>query len=216
MIWNGFDSGASLVQVNLDMDRLGGVESVRILDNGSGIDHGEIQTLFGGLGESWKKDKRRAFDRALHGKNGKGRFKAFALGTSVAWRTTYANTSHAAQGKTVDRGILIMGERAIQVGELRQGYVSNSRFEHSQAIYTTDLKAAKEAMGTEKERKLALDLVSRRKEVWKETMKRIQVNKRFISESGRLSARQSRLREVKSSTGHLYGRNKNGTQGLAY
>jgi conjugative relaxase-like TrwC/TraI family protein len=94
-------------------------------------------------------------------------FKQFTYG--------YANTSHAAQGKTVDRGILIMGEKAIQAGELRQGYVSNSRFTHSQAIYTTDLEAAKEAMGTEKERKLALDLMSRRKEIWKETMKRVQV-----------------------------------------
>jgi hypothetical protein len=94
-------------------------------------------------------------------------FKQFAYG--------YANTSHAAQGKTVDRGILIMGEKAIQAGELRQGYVSNSRFEHSQAIYTTNLPAAKEAMATEKERKLALDLVGRRKTAWKKTAKRLQV-----------------------------------------
>jgi hypothetical protein len=106
MIWNGFDSGASVVQVNLDMDKLGGVESIRILDNGSGINHGEIQALFGGLGESWKKDKRRAFDRALHGKNGKGRFKAFALGTSVVWRTTYERDgklySYTIRGSTLN------------------------------------------------------------------------------------------------------------------
>jgi hypothetical protein len=92
-------------------------------------------------------------------------FKQFAYG--------YANTSHAAQGKTVDRGILIMGEKAIQAGDLRQGYVSNSRFEHSQAIYTTNLPAAKDAMATEKERTLAHDLVGRRKEIWKETSKRV-------------------------------------------
>jgi conjugative relaxase-like TrwC/TraI family protein len=92
-------------------------------------------------------------------------FKQFAYG--------YASTSHAAQGKTVDRGILIMGEKAIQAGDLRQGYVSNSRFEHSQAIYTTNLPAAKDAMATEKERSLAHDLVGRRKEMWKETSKRV-------------------------------------------
>jgi conjugative relaxase-like TrwC/TraI family protein len=104
---------------------------------------------------------------ALHdGRTIPATFKRFAYG--------YANTSHAAQGKTVDRGILIMGEKAIQAGELRQGYVSNSRFEHSQAIYTTNLSAAKEAMATEKERKLALDLVGRGKTAWKETMKRMQ------------------------------------------
>jgi conjugative relaxase-like TrwC/TraI family protein len=92
-------------------------------------------------------------------------FKQFAYG--------YANTSHAAQGKTVDRGILIMGEKAIQAGDLRQGYVSNSRFQHSQVIYTTNLPAAKEAMATENERSLAHDLVGRRKEMWKETSKRV-------------------------------------------
>ena len=109
-------------------------------------------------------------------------FKQFTYG--------YASTSHAAQGKTVDRGILIMGEKAIQAGELRQGYVSNSRFTESQAIYTTDLKAAKEAMGTEKERKLALDLVSRRKEAWKEAVKRIQV-KQEIHERERQTLRKT-------------------------
>jgi len=69
----------------------------------------------------------------------------------------------------------LLGEKAIQAGELRQAYVSNSRFEHSQAIYTTDLSAAKEAMATEKDRKLALDLVGRRKAAWKQTIKRIRV-----------------------------------------
>ena len=109
-------------------------------------------------------------------------FKQFAYG--------YANTSHAAQGKTVDRGILIMGEKAIHAGDLRQGYVSNSRFEHSQAIYTTDLPAAKEALATEKERTLALDLVGRRKTLWKETAKRLQV-KQEIRLQQRQAARET-------------------------
>jgi ATP-dependent exoDNAse (exonuclease V) alpha subunit len=99
-------------------------------------------------------------------------FKQFAYG--------YANTSHAAQGKTVDRGILIMGEKAIQAGDLRQAYVSNSRFEHSQVIYATNLAAAKEAMATEKDRKLALDLVNRRKTAWEETAKRLHVNQQIM------------------------------------
>jgi hypothetical protein len=68
--------------------------------------------------------------------------------------------------------------------------VSNSRFEHSQAIYTTNLPAAKEAMATEKERKLALDMVPRRKAIWKETMKRIQ-EKSDISRRQQKSIRQS-------------------------
>jgi conjugative relaxase-like TrwC/TraI family protein len=109
-------------------------------------------------------------------------FKQFTYG--------YANTSHAAQGKTVDRGILIMGEAAIKAGDLRQAYVSNSRFEHSQAIYTTNLPAAKQAMATDNDRKLALDLVNRRKTAWKETAKRLQV-KQEIDLQQRQSAREA-------------------------
>lgn len=102
----------------------------------------------------------------------------------------YANTSHAAQGKTVERGILIMGEAAIKAGDLRQAYVSNSRFEHSQAIYTTNLPAAKEAMATVKERRLALDLVPRREARWKETMKQIR-EKLDLSRKREKSVRQT-------------------------
>jgi conjugative relaxase-like TrwC/TraI family protein len=70
----------------------------------------------------------------------------------------YAATSHASQGKTVDRGILIMAEAGIAAGNLKQGYVSNSRFYESQAIYTTDKEAARDAMARSSDRKLALEL----------------------------------------------------------
>ena len=56
---------------------------------GTGIPHPHVEKLFGSLGDSWKKTKRRVNGRALHGCGGKGRFKAFALGTLVEWITTY-------------------------------------------------------------------------------------------------------------------------------
>lgn len=71
----------------------------------------------------------------------------------------YATTSHAAQGKTVDRGILFMAGAGIAGGNLKQAYVSNSRFRESQAIYTTDRRAAREAMMRPSDRKLASELV---------------------------------------------------------
>ena len=56
-----------------------------------------------------------------------------------------------------------MGEAGDQGGEPPAGIcIPTSRFEYSQAIYTTNLPAAKEALTTEKERKLALDLIPRR------------------------------------------------------
>jgi len=70
----------------------------------------------------------------------------------------YASTSHAAQGKTVDRGILIMAEAGIAAANEKQAYVSNSRFREDQVIYTTDLQAAREMMSRSGERKLVIEM----------------------------------------------------------
>ncbi|WP_438479710.1 MobF family relaxase [Oleiharenicola lentus] len=71
----------------------------------------------------------------------------------------YATTSHAAQGKTIDRGILIMGGDGITTGNLKQAYVSNSRFRESQGIYTTDRQGARNAMMRASDRKLSSELM---------------------------------------------------------
>ena len=79
----------------------------------------------------------------------------------------YATTSHAAQGKTVDRGILILGEQGIRAANLRQAYVSNSRFRDTQTIYTTNRKAAKDAMANGLDRKLAHELHEKLVRQWR-------------------------------------------------
>ncbi len=71
----------------------------------------------------------------------------------------YATTSHASQGKTVARGILLMAEAGLQAANLKQAYVSNSRFQESQTIYTTDQRAAREAMQRPADRRLAREVV---------------------------------------------------------
>jgi conjugative relaxase-like TrwC/TraI family protein len=76
----------------------------------------------------------------------------------------YATTSHAAQGRTVDRGLLLMAEEGIAAGNLKQAYVSNSRFRESQAIYTTNKRGAREAMMRPADRKLAIEAVPARRE----------------------------------------------------
>ncbi len=91
LIWNGFDAGSNRVQVFLDMNELNAIEHIRVRDFGYGIDPAKVEDFFGNLGESWKKLKARDNGRALHGKNGKGRFKAFALGERVDWNTTHQN-----------------------------------------------------------------------------------------------------------------------------
>ncbi len=79
-------------------------------------------------------------------------FRQFAHG--------YATTSHASQGKTVDRGILLMADAGIEAGNLKQAYVSNSRFRDSQVIYTSSKWAARVSMMRPADRKLALEMTA--------------------------------------------------------
>lgn len=74
----------------------------------------------------------------------------------------YATTSHASQGRTVDRGLLLMADEGIAAGNLKQAYVSNSRFRESQAIYTTNKRAARAAMMRPADRQLAMEVVQTR------------------------------------------------------
>ena len=89
LVWNGFDAGSEKVQVFFDFNDMDGIKSIRVRDSGHGIQRPDVEKLFGNLGASWKKSAARVNGRALHGKNGKGRFKAFALGDWVEWDTTY-------------------------------------------------------------------------------------------------------------------------------
>ncbi len=91
LIWNGLDADADEVTVRFIKNGLGGVEAITVSDNGHGIDPANSEIAFGSLGGSPKKTKARSpSGRVLHGKEGKGRFRAFALGERVEWRTRYA------------------------------------------------------------------------------------------------------------------------------
>ena len=90
LVWNALDADAREVKVDLITNPLGGVDAVRVTDDGSGIDALKADQTFGNLGGSWKRNVKGTTDggRRLHGRQGRGRFKAFALGTDVEWRTT--------------------------------------------------------------------------------------------------------------------------------
>ena len=89
LIWNGLDAGSDQVEINLKLNDMQGLHEISVRDHGCGIDHSKVETLFGSLGDSWKKEKERENGRALHGKSGKGRFKVFTLGDRVEWNTIY-------------------------------------------------------------------------------------------------------------------------------
>eukprot|EP01012_Entosiphon_sulcatum_P065094 TRINITY_DN93956_c0_g1_i1.p1 TRINITY_DN93956_c0_g1~~TRINITY_DN93956_c0_g1_i1.p1 ORF type:complete len:703 (+),score=98.65 TRINITY_DN93956_c0_g1_i1:129-2237(+) len=99
LIWNAFDADSTKVVVSFEENALGSLDVIRITDNGHGIFQPDAKKLFGDLGDSWKKSKRRTDGgRGIHGKNGKGRFKGFYLGSLVRWQTTY----RALDGKLYD------------------------------------------------------------------------------------------------------------------
>lgn len=91
LVWNALDADAREVRVDLVQNPLGGVDAIRVSDDGSGIDILKVEDTFGSLGGSWKMEGATltaTYGRRLHGRHGRGRFKAFALGTHVEWRTT--------------------------------------------------------------------------------------------------------------------------------
>lgn len=91
LIWNSVDADAKTVTITYKKNQLGGIDGITVADDGHGIEHTEAVAFFGKLGGSWKKTKKvsQKEKRALHGQEGKGRFKAFSLGNAVAWQSTY-------------------------------------------------------------------------------------------------------------------------------
>jgi hypothetical protein len=104
LIWNGFDAESDKVEIYIDTNGINGIETIRIRDYGYGIENSLVDSYFGNLGESWKKKAIRQNGRSLHGKNGKGRFRAFSLGSIVEWNTSYRDEKSGKIYKYVIKG----------------------------------------------------------------------------------------------------------------
>jgi hypothetical protein len=90
MIWNGLDAGGLSVEVRLKQNNAGGVETIEVADKGCGIPYGQLDRVFGSIGDSVKVQMHvNSEGRQLHGREGKGRFKALALSSHPVWETTY-------------------------------------------------------------------------------------------------------------------------------
>lgn len=87
LIWNALDAEAEQVSVSIARTELDGVESVLVSDDGHGMSNTEAVRDFQKLGGSWKKKRSESKNgsRPLHGKDGSGRFRAFAVGATVEW-----------------------------------------------------------------------------------------------------------------------------------
>jgi hypothetical protein len=89
LVWNAIDAEAENVRVVVAESTLGGVEEVRIEDDGHGMTRADIDSEFAHLGGSWKRHASGSKNgkRILHGKEGKGRWRAFTIGPLVEWTT---------------------------------------------------------------------------------------------------------------------------------
>ncbi len=72
----------------------------------------------------------------------------------------YANTSYAAQGKTVDKVFVAMGQDALAAASREQFYVSVSRGRESVKLYTDDKQAMLDAVKTSGQRLSATELLA--------------------------------------------------------
>ena len=133
LVWNALDADAKEVKVDLITNPLGAVEAVRVSDDGSGIDALKADQTFGNLGGSWKREgKATAFSgRRLHGRHGRGRFKAFALGLNVEWRTTMRAggelLSYRLSGSADKPGVFDLEDAPKGVATGTEVYVTNVR-----------------------------------------------------------------------------------------
>jgi hypothetical protein len=90
-IWNSLDADATAVDVKIEHNDLGAMSQIIVRDNGTGIEFLKAPELFKKLGGSWKRSgaTTRKEGRFLHGQDGRGRFKAFALGQVAEWHVNY-------------------------------------------------------------------------------------------------------------------------------
>ena len=133
LIWNALDADAKEIKVDLITNPLGGVEAIRVADDGTGIDVLNADRTFGFLGGSWKRNgKGTEFSgRRLHGRHGRGRFKAFALGLSVEWRTTVRAggelLSYKLSGEAERPGVFQLEDAPVGFATGTEVYISNIR-----------------------------------------------------------------------------------------
>ena len=89
LIWNAVDGDATEITVTMDENGMGGLQAVNVIHNGDGIARDVALEAFKNVGMSWKKGRRSAAGRTLHGEKGEGRYSAFAVGERVAWSTRW-------------------------------------------------------------------------------------------------------------------------------
>jgi hypothetical protein len=86
LVWNALDADAHEVHIDPQLGVVGGIESLTVTDDGTGLSADRAESEFGALGGSWKRLAQATPEgRALHGRLGGGRFAAYGLGHNIRW-----------------------------------------------------------------------------------------------------------------------------------
>jgi hypothetical protein len=93
-IWNGFDAGASVIDIDFDTNEIGTINSLSVKDNGTGIDFTQLKETFGNFNDSIKKASFQKSSSVIKGNKGRGRFSFSAFSGKAVWKTVYGNTAY--------------------------------------------------------------------------------------------------------------------------
>ncbi len=92
-IWNGFDASATQININATFNTMGSIDSLKIQDNGVGIDKNKIKEKFTPFFQSEKIEQqiqeKKKKNSTYHGKNGVGRLTFFKFSNNAVWETVF-------------------------------------------------------------------------------------------------------------------------------
>lgn len=148
LIWNSLDADSKEIKINSKKNVLGKFEEIQIWDNGHGLTYQRAEEVFRKLGGSEKRQSAVSPQgRAYHGKEGKGRYKSFALGSLVIFESIYNDNGVSKKFNiTIERGKL----KTPQLGELEK-LESKSDSSFCVKIYNINDKYASEALDNRRE-----------------------------------------------------------------
>lgn len=99
LIWNALDADAETVRVEFGRNEIEGIEEIRVIDDGHGMTQQQAIDSFTRLGGSWKQaaPTSQTKQRALHGREGRGRFRVVGFGGRIRWETVATGPEDEAQ-----------------------------------------------------------------------------------------------------------------------
>lgn len=101
---NGFEAGASVVNIDFAADEIGHINSFEISDNGHGISYEDLGKTFGTLLDSQKVGNRQS--SYMSGGKGRGRLSFYSFAGRSIWKTRYIH-----EGKSYEYNIIVNSDQ---------------------------------------------------------------------------------------------------------